>query len=629
MTRYSRLAHCLLLLVVAACGGGGGSSPPGPDIPGPGGSGGSGGSGGTAFDPTNPAGVTYLKDYHTFFNFSTPYPEGWSRTLGSFSPEPGMFIEIEEPQALPAYGFPASLRVTRVLQGERTLPDRVTLTETLESSSLSVHGLTATETVFDGDEVGISTALRFIETTIDLDGYRYAILATMEREDQYRRYSDLMRYIVQRAELGIDFIEVERLFDPSTAAVASNGEEYLVVACRPTTRQFFYGGSLVAHRLDRGSQRIGASILVDNQRIPCDEARPALSWDGTNYLVTYVREMDITATYDGRQVQTPQVSVVGKRIGPTGNVLDATPILISWEGLTQESTDLTNKPSYTPNVAFDGSRHVVVWDQTMNKRTMEVEFMRQIHGRFVSPDGSVSDPFVVNDELINLYGQSSYFYWQGDIAVGNDRIMVTFGPRGEPQDLSVPSPIYAQFFDFAGNALMAEPILIREDPGTMNPRYAQVAFSGTNFVVSWIEGEQREASINGGMYGIHARLVSPDGQLLNGGPDTVGTVLVPQEEIDREYLQLQFSDGEFLAVWAVIGGSDEGGIWGVRFSADLSMIGNRLPIGGTTADRVGKASASGSYPAFADTLDGGLAVWTVEQFVKAWRLPPALSGTAQ
>ena len=620
-----KLAFAVIGIVLASCGGGGGGGPSVGDGSGSGGSGSSGGSGGTGFDPTSPESVTYSIDYHPAFNVSLPYPEGWFRTLGADKVLPGLVVEIEEPADIGV--FAATIRVTRVAAGEPTLPSRVTITEVLETNTFSVGGHSATETVFDGDEIGIDELLRFIETTIDYDGYRYSILATMERERQYPNYSDLMRYITQRVELGSDVLEVERLFEPGPAAIASSGTEFLAIACHPTTRQFFYGGSLIAQRLDSRGQRVGDSILIDNQQIPCSEARPAAAWDGTNYLVTYVREMDIVASVDGQLVATTQDSVVGKRIGSNGDLIDTSPILISWEALVQESNILVNKPASTPDIAFDGSRYVVVWDQVMNTNVTDIKNVRQIHGRFVAPDGTVSDPFIVTNELIGLYGTSSYFHWQGDIAIGADRIMVTFGPRGEPQPLSRPSPIYAQFFDFLGNALMPQPVVIREDPGTLNPRYAQVAYNGTDFVAAWIEGEQRETLISGGLYGIHARLVSPDGTLLNGGPETAGAILVPQDGTDREYLELSYLNGEFLAVWAVIGFSNEDGNWGVRFSPDLSSVGSSMPINATRGDVVGYGFGESLQPVFAKTDQAGLVVWTSENFVKTWPMRPELAGS--
>lgn len=250
-----------------------------------------------------------------------------------------------------------------------------------------------------------------------------------------------------------------------------------------------------------------------------------------------------------------------------------------------------------------------------------VDNFRQIHGAFVDPNGVVSENFSIFDGMIGLYQTQNYANWRPDSAVGDDRIMVVIGPRAEPSTMGEPSPIFAQFVDFSGNKLLSAPILVRSDLVNKRPRYPNVAFDGENFTVAWIQGVQHQSSTNDGFYGIFARSVSPEGLLINGDADSDGFEVLPEEERDREFLQLQSIGTKMLAIYGEIGYGIEPGVWGITFESDFSAKGTTRPVWG---DRTSHLPNHGPQPdsiAFAIADVYGVAVWPTGHIVRSWFFP--------
>ncbi len=88
--------------------------------------------------------------------------------------------------------------------------------------------------------------------------------------------------------------------------------------------------------------------VIDPEGIPIcttahDEVAPSIAWDGTNYLVVWY----------GMQAGDSTVSIYGARVTPQGEVLDTDPIFISNDTLHS---------NYCPDVAWDGTNYLVVWE---------------------------------------------------------------------------------------------------------------------------------------------------------------------------------------------------------------------------------------------------------------------------
>jgi hypothetical protein len=142
-------------------------------------------------------------------------------------------------------------------------------------------------------------------------------------------------------------------------AVAFNGTNYLVVWVRPEGEgQITIRGARVTKEgavLDQGGFEIA--------RLAQWSAEPTVSSDGDNYLVAWA------------DLRFGCCSVYGTRVGAAGNVLDPAGIAIATHGRQQER----------PASAFGGTNYLVAWEDNRAATT-------DIYGARVTRSGRVLDP---------------------------------------------------------------------------------------------------------------------------------------------------------------------------------------------------------------------------------------------
>jgi hypothetical protein len=293
----------------------------------------------------------------------------------------------------------------------------------------------------------------------------------------------------------------------------------------------------------------------------CRSATPKVSFDGTNFLVVY------------RDSEIGQPSLVyAMRISPLGEILDPGGFQVSTIGAAQ------------PSVAFDGSRHLVVW-RASNLYGPGTE----IRASFVAPDGTVSEEFSVHAYEGDLsspavvFGATDFLvvwtknsYAEADVRgarvtpegavidpLGFD---VATGPLSEQNPTTSfdggrfliawtrdPSPnssgadVVAALFEQDGAPTDLEPIMIATGDDNVDPA---VAFDGNQHVVAWsLESYDPPSEIR-------VARVTPLGELLDAPPGitletTLSRRLLCQPAMAR-------SDSGLLLAWlANEGGSHE------------------------------------------------------------------------
>jgi large repetitive protein len=99
---------------------------------------------------------------------------------------------------------------------------------------------------------------------------------------------------------------------------------------------------------------------------PGDQRQPVLAFDGTNFLVAWADHRAGNWNWD----------VYGTRVSEDGLLLDPSGIAISTAPYPQRS----------PDVAFDGSNYLVIWDDARVAPDMDV------YGSRVTPAGTILDP---------------------------------------------------------------------------------------------------------------------------------------------------------------------------------------------------------------------------------------------
>lgn len=579
---YKTLFNCLIALMLSACGGGGDS-------------GGGNGNGGVS-SPIDPSTVNFTTQYFPSVKALAPLPSNWEQTLFA---DPQIISAFVEPAQGANDQFRENIVIARVDAGGVPGPDGISNVRQVSAQTRNVDGFSAQETVFDADVAGVPVDLRFMEITLQQDGFVFGLLYSAERS-QFIRNVEIARYVADNMRVGravmSGFTFDSDLEDPGKSPIATDGNSFLMVSCRQST-DFPYPAELIGQLVGADREKIGGEILiqagVDTGNTGCRFTRPEITFDGSNYLVTYM----------GPENGLRQI--LGRRISPVGVLLDSAPINIS---------NSSGTVPLAPAAAYTGNAHMVVWyddDLAGNKLLL---------GTLVTPGGSVSSVFTVFDDLDMLYPQQlNAFVYHPYIAVASDRVMVAIEPRFAFDTRQPERPIYAQVLDLNGVAQLSSPLLVREDNGD-NPRYVQVASDGQSFLVTWVEGLLETNTISSGVFGIYGRQIGTGGQLINGDASTLGLEIQAAASLPIEELNVSFFNNRYSVLWSSTSFGTNYGIYENTVSRDLGAITPAVPVAGTRDATVNNSMPRESTPDVAAAVDTTLYVWPSRAgTIDAWR----------
>ena len=570
------LSMLFLGMTLAACGGGGG------------GGGGATGGGGTGGTPTGPGSLIYFTEYYPELKATVSYPAIWRREIIGF--DPNIIAAYFEPATSGSDTFEENVALVTVQGSNLRDSSGITGIQIVSSRAITIDGLPGQEVIFDGTVPGVSGGFRFMEIYYTQGDNAFGLFYSAA-SDQFDRNREIVRYMAGQLEVGK--IVFDGLFlgsdleTPGNSPIASDGNNFLVVSCRESA-DFPYPAELIGRIIGPDRSLVGNEITiqseVDTGNTGCTYTRPRITFDGSNFLVTYM-----TSLNDRRRI-------VAKRISPAGQLLDSAPIDISMNAVNA---------AFEPAVAFTGTRHLVVWHEDISNDINDV-----VRAAFVDPDGTVSASFTVFDELRTLYpDQFGNFLSRPEIAVGNNRALVTLSPWFA-RDVRQPArPIYAQLLDLDGNLQLAAPLLVREDAGD-NPRYTQVASDGQSFFVTWIEGLLETNTISSGVFGIYGREISAAGQLVNGDASTLGlTIAAAASDQPREDLNLTYADGRYYLLWSHTSFASDLGIYGTEIEAGTFAVQPAQAISATESTSYSSFFPRLSHPALAHGPMQKLVVW--------------------
>jgi hypothetical protein len=215
--------------------------------------------------------------------------------------------------------------------------------------------------VLDGTGIAISTGHGDqLTPTVAFDGTGFLVVW------QDGRYQDINVYAaVVRGDgtvvgpFGIATTDSERPVRPD---VAFDGTNYLVVW--ETGRQWADPLNSTIHgaRVRPDGSPLDAFVIASDTYGWLTD--PAVAFDGTNFLVVW----------------TAADLIVGARVDPAGQVMDATPLRLSDAGFGSNGS---------PALAYDGTNYLVVWQERLTANRQQTIFAR------VSPAGEVLDPYRV------------------------------------------------------------------------------------------------------------------------------------------------------------------------------------------------------------------------------------------
>lgn len=580
----------LMVLTLSACGGGGGGGNSG----GGGGNGGGGnGSGSLSIDPST---VNFSTQYFPAGKTIAAFPSSWELTL---SGDPEIIAAVSEPVQGTDDQFLDTIIIARVDSGGVPPPDGISNISQVSAQTRSIDGFTAQETIFDADVAGVPVSLRFMEITLQQDGFVFGLLYFAERSE-FSRNVEIARYVADNMRIGqvvmSGFSFGSDLEEPGKTPIATDGNGFLVVSCRQSI-DFPYPADLIGQLLGPARQKIGGEILiqaeVDTGNTGCRLTRPGITFDGSNYLVTYM----------GPESGVRQI--LGRRISPVGVLLDSAPISISNSSATE---------AFAPAAVYTGSAHMVVWNDN------DFAGSKRILGALVTPGGSVSPAFTVLDDLDLLYPQQvNSFAYRSHMAVASDRVMVAIEPRFAFDTRQPERPVYAQILDLEGVTQLPSPLLVREDNGD-NPRYVQVTSDSQSFLVTWVEGLLETNTISSGLFGIYGRQIGTGGQLINGDASTLGLEIQAPTSLQIEELNVSFINGSYSVLWSSTSFGSNFGIFQKALSSDLGTITPTSPVAGTRDLTLNNSMPRESTPDVAATADTTVYVWASRAgTIDAWR----------
>jgi hypothetical protein len=411
--------------------------------------------------------------------------------------------------------------------------------------------------------------------------------------------------------------------DQSLPAVAFDGTGFLVAM------QEEVGGlsaDVYVSRLDADGELQSSFPLAAAEDA---EERPAISFDGTNYLVVWEAE---AASFGPVRVRGARVSTQGTVLDPLGKTLtpqdqryvrpdltfDGTNYLLAYESgdietpgpitavrvsksgaLVGAAFPVGASGARWPAAAFDGANFRVSWSDGQLK-TARVKSNGQV---LDAPAVTVSNDASAVESAIAVGGSQALVVWSGAPSVSisgrrlvangttvGSRFQISRGPN--PQGDSAiafdgtnylvawedlrrgTSDIYVGRVTPQGQRLDGAGIPVPSGRGT-SMRYPQLAFNGQRYLLTWLDGSAAQAGVTGA-------LIDPSGAIVADG------IKIRRSVNLQSTPKLASNGSEFLVAWT----ESRGGPNRV-YARRVSAAG--VPVGATTGFRVN--AATGVLPA--------------------------------
>jgi hypothetical protein len=306
------------------------------------------------------------------------------------------------------------------------------------------------------------------------------------------------------------------------SAIASDGTNFLIVSCR--TAAGASPGAFGVFVSETG--RVGTNFPISSDAV-CPQ-RPALAFDGTNYLV----------------VVTLGDQLVGFGVTPAGVVSAGKPITSSNDGTSNS----------LPSIAFDGTNYLVAW------RNLSGSVPSSIRAALVNKSGDlVGTEFMIpnpGNPLVPMvaFGGANYLVvWSG----GSSAIEDVFGARVSTAGVVLDSP--------------AIPIATSSNSSQL---VGGVASDGTNYLVVWDDTTSGSVPpTNGSIRG--RRVVAADGSLLDGTADTAGIAISTSSTVANHSSSVAFAGSTFVVTWGIGRNNSMFSPAGI-FAARVSKAGERI-----------------------------------------------------
>ncbi|GAB4269546.1 MAG: hypothetical protein Kow0092_23660 [Deferrisomatales bacterium] len=452
-----------------------------------------------------------------------------------------------EPVTLDVGAFPSALRIdvrTDVVVALSKLGGTVTVTDRSTYWQVSGVGTVKRRSVVRGS--GAAGAYEESETA-EIVGYRVG---------------DAKRGVLARVELAAGLAaQSSDQGRPGPAAVASDGDGFLVVTCRESGSP----SGLLALPVSKDGE---PSTPVPIAPHDCSFPRPAATAGAGGYLVAFGRDGTIFAVL----------------LSPDGAVAGGAEFAVS----TGADAGQTNR---LPAVGFDGTNYLVVW-----QKYSDTDY--DVYGARVTPGGDVLDEFAI------LAGPGD----QGApaLAFDGENYLVLCDDTPAGSGPSARTDVSAARVSPEGVVLTPSPLSIAAADGYQGT--ASAAFDGSNYLVVWIDVP--ELGTDPPVASIRGRRVSPSGTLLDGAAGSRG-LAINTAELGKRDPVVAFDGTNHMVAWAVgaYANAPPAGIHLARVSPAGALLGGAPATAGFFAAGPSSAGSRLIYPRLAADGDGSLLVW--------------------
>jgi len=369
--------------------------------------------------------------------------------------------------------------------------------------------------ILDPAGIAISTAADWQDyPSVAFGGTNYLVVWGDRRNDNSDIYgARINQYGVVLDPDGIAISTAEGI--QGRPAVAFDGTNYLVVweDLRSGSDYDIY----CARVTQNGAVLDTSGITVS--KAAYDQAYPFVAFDGSNYLIVWEDERSYPPIY---------FDIYGSRVSQSGVVLDTNGIAISKNPHNQQR----------PSVAFDGTNFLVVWEDTRNNNSFD------IYGSRVNQAGIVIDSAGIP------ISTASDWEIEPSVAFDGTNYLVVW------EDIF--DGIFGSRINQSGVILDTNGIAILTSETSAHP---SVAFDGTNYLVAWDDWSNDFCcDIGGGR-------VTQTGRVL----DTTG-ILISTAAHPQYYPSAAFDSRNFFFVWQDRRNDGAFDIYGIRVNESGNVL---------------------------------------------------------
>jgi len=317
---------------------------------------------------------------------------------------------------------------------------------------------------------------------------------------------------------------------PGKPALGFDGINYLLVSCREDVTS----ASIFGVRISIDGEILNNFPIANiNPIYGCAGRRPSIAFDGTNYLVVF-----------NRVTETGSTEIAGAIVSQSGAVSN-----------DLEGFSIISDASDAPVVAFDGVNYLVVTTK-FNNNTFQ-----DIYGAMVNTDGQVLSEFPISSASGSEIMSTIAFD-------GSNYLIVWSDTRNESLEMS-DADIYGARVTPTGTVLDPEGIPISTAQGIQE--WPQIIFDGKNYFTVWEDTRNGPEDFPPAL-DIFGTRITPDGVVLDDNIDT-GGIAINTHSRPQLHPTASFDGKNYVVAWEMSYFYDlPVGIYAARVSNDGFLL---------------------------------------------------------